>query len=90
MRAIIEGLRDLWCDYTHGGGHIERDPLGRVNWQCDKCGRWSTPVPPEDERKTTDYAIWCADSQRTKIPAECWNVRCQLGNRCCRAPAGGA
>lgn len=55
--AFLGPLWILWCDFTHGGGWVMRDPLGRINWQCCKCGRWSTPVPPENERKATDYAI---------------------------------
>jgi hypothetical protein len=46
---IWRGLQDLWCGYTHGGGHVLRDSSGRINWQCAKCGRWDTPVSPEDE-----------------------------------------
>lgn len=45
-------LKNLWCEWTHGGGHIERDPLGQINWQCAKCGRWSDhPVPVQTERQ---------------------------------------
>lgn len=51
-------LRGLWCDLTHGGGGIQRDSLGRINWQCRKCGRWSpNPVPLHDERAMTDQHI---------------------------------
>ena len=46
-----------WCAWTHGGGHILRDPSGRVNWQCAKCGRWADPVPLEDERRVVDGDI---------------------------------
>ena len=55
--SIIEGFRDLWCGWTHGGGQILRDPLDRINWQCCRCGRWSTPVPAEDERKMVAAVI---------------------------------
>jgi hypothetical protein len=60
LRLIWEGLVDLWCEWTHGGGHIERDPLGRVNWQCNKCGRWADPVSAEDEAAVIDAAIRAA------------------------------
>lgn len=44
------GLVDLWCAWTHGGGQIKRDDQGRINWQCNKCGRWSRyPVPLIEE-----------------------------------------
>lgn len=36
-------LKALWCELTHSGGWIMRDPSGRVNWQCKKCGRWADP-----------------------------------------------
>lgn len=43
---------DLWCAWTHGGGQIKRDEQGRINWQCNKCGRWSPyPVPLKDEHE---------------------------------------
>ena len=48
---MIKWLNDLWCDWTHGGGKIERDELGRINWRCSKCGRWSDdPTPLKTER----------------------------------------
>jgi hypothetical protein len=40
----MEQLKTFWCSWFHGGGTVERDPLGRVNWQCSKCGRWCDPV----------------------------------------------
>lgn len=49
MRALFAGLAALWCEWTHGGGAIMRDPSGRVNWQCQKCGRWAEPVSESDE-----------------------------------------
>lgn len=49
MKALREGLAALWCEWTHGGGYILRDPSGRVNWQCSKCGRWAQPVSETDE-----------------------------------------
>lgn len=51
IRPILDGIASEWCRATHGGGHIERDPSGRVNWQCAKCGRWAAPVETEDERR---------------------------------------
>lgn len=48
-------LKQLLCDWTHGGGDIQRDPLGRINWRCRKCGRWSpNPVPLQTEREVCD------------------------------------
>lgn len=51
--AIWDGLAAEWCRLTHGGGHIQRDPTGCVNWQCNKCGRWAEPAhvthSPKDE-----------------------------------------
>lgn len=57
MSNIIDGMKDLWCDWTHGGGNITRDSIGRINWQCAKCGRWSNPVELADENDATDLAI---------------------------------
>ena len=39
-------LKEFWCSWTHGGGHIKRDSQDRINWQCQKCGRWADPVLP--------------------------------------------
>ena len=50
-------LKDFWCSWTHGGGHIKRDSLDRINWQCQKCGRWADPIPLEQEQKTIDQNI---------------------------------
>lgn len=57
LGALWRWLARVWCSYTHGGGTIERDPCGRINWQCIKCGRWADPVPLCEEAKTTDAAI---------------------------------
>lgn len=57
IKRLWPGLVDLWCSWTHGGGIILRDPSGRVNWQCNKCGRWAEPVSEADERRLTDSAI---------------------------------
>lgn len=66
-KALREGFAALWCDWTHGGGHVLRDPSGRVNWQCQKCGRWATPVPEDDERRTTDSALRLAQQAFREI-----------------------
>jgi len=47
----------LWCAWTHGGGHIVRDNLGRVNWQCAKCGRWADAVPADVENALVAAAL---------------------------------
>lgn len=57
LRLILDGIAAEWCSFTHGGGHIERDPLGRVNWQCNKCGRWADPVPLVDEAALIDSHV---------------------------------
>lgn len=59
FRDVFTGrsAADAWCSFAHDGGRIKRDSLGRINWQCDKCGRWSRhPVPLGDERAATDAA----------------------------------
>lgn len=43
-------MRKWWCSWFHGGGEIKRDCYDRINWQCVKCGRWSTPVDKRTER----------------------------------------
>ncbi len=48
---MIEWFKEMICTYFHGGGRIKRDAAGRVNWQCDKCGRWADPVPLHQEEK---------------------------------------
>lgn len=54
----VESARELWCELTHGGGKIERDEQGRINWQCSTCGRWSRyPVELDAEWKTTNAAM---------------------------------
>ena len=51
----MTSLRKLWCNLTHGGGRIERDDHGRINWRCAKCGRWSdNPVPLTHEAAMID------------------------------------
>ena len=50
LLELAEWVSRLWCDWTHGGGSIERDEQGRINWRCRKCGRWSPhPVSLKDE-----------------------------------------
>lgn len=57
LRQISRGIAAEWCSWTHGGGRIERDPSGRVNWQCSKCGRWAEPVSHADEANLLDRRI---------------------------------
>ena len=57
-QLAMRWVAKLWCEWTHGGGHIKRDAKGRINWQCSKCGRWSDyPVPLDEERRMTDRDI---------------------------------
>lgn len=50
LDKLAKGLRELWCEWTHSGGKIERDELGRINWRCSRCKRWGGyPVPLRDE-----------------------------------------
>jgi len=45
MNRFSKLLLSKWCSLFHSGT-IERDSLGRINWQCNQCGRWSDhPVP---------------------------------------------
>lgn len=50
-------LRQLWCSWTHGGGKIKHDSLGRINWQCSKCGRWADGVPLKLEKELLDRQL---------------------------------
>jgi hypothetical protein len=54
---MYEWLKKNMCAYFHGGGRIKRDAVGRINWQCDKCGRWADPVPLEEEEKIIEMHI---------------------------------
>lgn len=54
---VLQWLTVQWCSWTHGGGHITRDPLNRINWQCLRCGRWSDPISHEDETATINSAL---------------------------------
>jgi len=68
---MVNAIKSAWCAWTHGGGRIERDEMGRINWQCAKCGRWSdSPIPVETERYMTDRAIarWYVDMQASIPP----------------------
>ena len=57
LRLILDGLLREWCSYTHRGGQIDRDSLGRINWQCCKCGRWAHPVREIEEIEMTNKQI---------------------------------
>lgn len=56
----MKKLRVLWCNLAHGDGQVKRDSLGRINWQCSKCGRWMSPVTPEEEASVVeaDKQMW--------------------------------
>ncbi len=59
------GFIDLLCAVTHGGGKIKRDSMGRINWQCNKCGRWSPyPVPLEDEHDVINRRLPVAGKEK--------------------------
>ena len=54
----MQFIKEMWCDLFHGGGTIERDSLGRINWQCKKCGSWSRyPIPLDVEKEVVDHDI---------------------------------
>ena len=56
--AVLRWIKTKWCDWTHGGGHIERDSECRINWRCSRCGRWSDyPVPKAEERRVVDREL---------------------------------
>ena len=55
--TIKAKLKSWWCGLTHGGGVITRDPEGRINWRCSKCGRWSDPIPLSKESAMIDEDI---------------------------------
>jgi hypothetical protein len=48
FKKLLDGIASEWCRAVHGGGYILRDPSGRVNWQCKKCGRWARPVSEKE------------------------------------------
>ena len=55
--TIKAKLKSWWCDMTHLGGVITRDPEGRINWQCSKCGRWADPSSLSEELLVIDAEI---------------------------------
>lgn len=55
--TIKAKLKSWWCGLTHGGGVITRDPVGRINWQCRKCGRWSDIGLSDLERFAIETAL---------------------------------
>jgi hypothetical protein len=59
---MIELLSTKWCSWFHGG-RIKRDCYGRINWQCDKCGRWGEPVDKQTERLIVDAEIRARSKQ---------------------------
>lgn len=51
-------FKNFICDWFHGGGDVKRDPQNRINWQCRKCGRWSSqPVELETENRIINSHI---------------------------------
>lgn len=50
-------IKELWCSWFHGGGHIKRNPKGEIDWQCAKCGRWAGGVPLKAEEYLIDKDI---------------------------------
>lgn len=69
---MLNWLKDQWCNFAHGGGGIERNSSGALNWRCSTCGRWhNASVPLAEERRVVDAAMSGTD------PAElyrCGNV----------------
>jgi hypothetical protein len=59
---MIEWLSTKWCSWFHGG-RIKRDEQGRINWQCDNCGRWAEPVDKQTERLIVDADIRARSEQ---------------------------
>ena len=65
--SIAKFIATKWCDTFHGGGSIVRDNLGRLNWQCKKCGRYSDfPVSLEDEKMVIDRDIEAFKARRNR------------------------
>ncbi len=74
--SIFVRIKSAVCELTHGGGMVKRDPLGRINWQCSTCGRWSGhPVNHDVERYVVDREI--AERQAAMAGRNC----------CCGEPA---
>lgn len=64
-----EWLSRTWCAWMHGGGQIERDAHGRIDWRCARCGRWSgKPVPLTDEQKVVDRNVAECRTSTKKLP----------------------
>lgn len=58
FRKAKEVIFIFVCDFFHSGGRIKRDDLGRINWQCDTCMRWSAnPVAIKDETLQVNMQI---------------------------------
>lgn len=56
-QTLREKVAAAWCHLFHSG-RIDRDHLGRINWRCAMCGRWSDhPVPLDEERAVIDAMI---------------------------------
>lgn len=66
MGALIDKLKRMICDWFHACGRVKRDPSGRINWQCDTCGRWGDPVSLETERRIVDADIRSAMQRVSK------------------------
>ena len=60
----MNAIKRIWCSWMHGGGTVKRDPLGRINWQCAKCGRWCDPVIKRSEKHMNEVDA----TPHTKIP----------------------
>ena len=53
-----DALKKWWCNLTHGGGHINRDDTGRLNWRCVKCRRWhDRQITRAEERRMSNRAL---------------------------------
>lgn len=48
---LVDRISAAWCDWTHGGGYLWRDYLGRIYWRCAKCGRLSDDPVRETKAK---------------------------------------
>lgn len=65
---MFKYFKDKWCDLFHGGGSIQRDSQGRINWQCDRCGRWSDfPISLEEEEETYKRAMKYYENQVDRL-----------------------
>lgn len=77
-------LKQLFCKhsfefaYNLYGDQIIEYGYKRSVWTCSKCGKWTG----------RDDLFGCSETgDSKKDPQGCWNVRCQLGKRCCRKEA---